>query len=45
MPKAKQVQEQSEVPELNEDGLAPGQEVSFYELLRIMSEQRNKDSE
>ena len=31
--------------ELNEDGLVPGQEISFYDLLRIKSEQRNKDAE
>jgi hypothetical protein len=31
--------------ELNEDGLVPGQQVDFYELLRIKSEQRNKEAE
>jgi hypothetical protein len=44
MPKVKRaddVEDQPEVPELNEDGLVPGQEVSFYELLRITSEARN----
>jgi len=32
-------------PALNEDGLVPGQEVSFADLMRIMSEQRNKEAE
>jgi hypothetical protein len=32
-------------PALNEDGLVAGQEISFYDLLRIKSEQRNKEAE
>jgi hypothetical protein len=46
MPKAKQNEDQEQSqPALNEDGLVAGQEISFYDLLRIKSEQRNKEVE